>query len=67
MKGVKGLMTILAAKDILLASKITNKEEVAIVLKSVELLWNAQHISAETNELYQLMDFIFIYKGIIWG
>jgi hypothetical protein len=57
-------MSRLVAKDILLAKKVTSKEEEAIVLKRVALLWNAQHISAETNELYQLMDLIFIYKGI---
>ncbi len=54
----------LAARDILLAKKITNKEEETIALKRVNVLWDAQHISAETNELYQLMDLVFTYQGI---
>ncbi len=57
-------MSRLAARNILLAKKITNKEEEAIVLKRVALLWDAQHISAETNELYQLLDLINVYQGI---
>ncbi|MEY8251852.1 MAG: hypothetical protein RPR91_05670 [Colwellia sp.] len=47
----------------MLVKKITNKEEKAIVLKRVNMLWGAQQISAENNELYQLMDFINVYKG----
>ena len=58
-------MSRLAARNILLAKKITNKEEEAIVLKRVNMLWDAQHISAEPNELYQLMDLVFAYQGII--
>ena len=69
-------MSRLAARNILLAKKIhkneenhqkekiTNKEEEAIVLKRVNMLWDAQHISAEPNELYQLMDLVFAYQGI---
>jgi len=60
-------MSRLAARDILLSKKITNKEEEAIVLKRVNLLWDAQHISAETNEMYQLMDLVFAYQGISRG
>ena len=56
-------MSRLAAKNILLAKKITNKADEVIVLKRVALLWDAQHISAETNELYQLMDLINVYNG----
>ena len=54
----------LAAQDILLAKKITNKAEEAVALKRVNVLWDAQHISAEPNELYQLMDLVFAYQGI---
>jgi hypothetical protein len=57
-------MSRLAAKEILLAKKITNKEEESIALKRVNLLWDAQHISAEPNELYQLMDLVFAYQGV---
>jgi len=60
-------MSRLAAKDIMLAKKITNKEEEAIVLKRINLLWDAQHICAETNELYQLMDLVLAYQGIDRG
>jgi|TARA_R110002167_G_C12705808_1_gene654489 hypothetical protein len=57
-------MSRLAARDILFSKKITNKEEEAIVLKRVNLLWDAQHISAETNEMHLLMDLVFAYQGI---
>jgi len=57
-------MSRIAARNILLAKKITNKEEEAIVLKRVNMLWDAQHISAEPNELCQLLDLINVYQGI---
>jgi len=57
-------MSRLAARNILLANKITNKEEETIALKRVNELWDAQHISAKPNELYQLIDLIFTYQGI---
>ena len=57
-------MSRLAASDILLAKKITSKQEEAIALKRDELLWETQHISAETNELYQIMELVVAYQGI---
>ena len=61
---ISGTSLRLAARDILLAKKITNKEEETIALKRVNVLWDAQLISAEPNELYQLMDVVFTYQGI---
>jgi len=43
---------------------VHNKEEESIALKRVNVLWDAQQISAEPNELYQLMDLVFTYQGV---
>ena len=56
----------IAARDILLANKIINKDELAAALKRVEQLWDAQYHSAEGNELHQLADLICKFEGKNW-
>ena len=54
------------ARDILTANKITNQHHLAIALKRVEQLWDAQYHSAEGNELHQLADLICDFEGKSW-
>jgi antitoxin CcdA len=56
----------IAARDILLANKISNKEELAVALKRIEMLWDTQYHSADGNELHQLADLICAYEGKSW-
>lgn len=56
----------LAARNILSNKAIENKNELAIVLKRVEQLWDAQYQSAEGNELHQLADLITTYEKKDW-
>jgi antitoxin CcdA len=56
----------IAARDILLANKISDEEELAVALKRVEMLWDTQYHSADGNELHQLADLICAYEGISW-
>ncbi len=44
----------IAARDILLAKKITNQTELTSALQRVERLWDAQYHLAEGNELHNL-------------
>jgi len=52
----------LAARDILLNNKVADNNELAVALKRVEQLWDAQYFSAEGNELHQLADLICSYE-----
>jgi len=54
------------ARDILLANRIANREELTVALKRVEQLWDAQYHSAEGNDLHQLADLINDYEGKSW-
>jgi hypothetical protein len=56
-----------AARDILLKNKVENNEELTVALKRVEQLWDAQHLSAEGNELHQLADLICAYEKSDWN
>lgn len=56
----------LAARDILLKNKIADNSELTVALKRVEQLWDAQYLSAEGNELYQLADLICAYEKKDW-
>lgn len=56
----------IAARDILLAKKITNQSELTAALKRVEQLWDVQYHSAEGNELHQLADLICNFEGNSW-
>jgi hypothetical protein len=57
----------LAARDILTKNKVNNDKELAISLKRVEQLWDAQYQSAEGNELHQLADLICAYEKKDWN
>ncbi|OUR61524.1 hypothetical protein A9Q74_08630 [Colwellia sp. 39_35_sub15_T18] len=56
----------LAARDILLKKKVADNNELAVALKLVEQLWDAQYHSAEGNELHQLADLICAYEKKDW-
>ena len=56
----------LSARDILAKNKVNNDKELAIALKRVEQLWDAQYQSAEGNELHQLADLICAYEKKDW-
>lgn len=56
----------IAARDVLLANKISNEAELKVSLKRVEQLWDAQHHTAEGNELYQLAEIISSYERKSW-
>lgn len=45
----------IAARDTLLANKITNKDELDVALKRLDQLWDARHLSSAGSELYQLL------------
>ena len=53
-------------KDILSANKIINKDELAVALKRLDRLWDAQHLSTCGSELYQLAELISAYEGKSW-
>ncbi|MBL4909894.1 MAG: hypothetical protein JKX78_07720 [Alteromonadaceae bacterium] len=53
-------------KDVLLANKIINKDELAVALKRLDKLWDAEHLSSVRSELYQLVDLIFSFEGKSW-
>lgn len=55
---------LITVQNILLANKITNKEELSTALERVEQLWGAQQFSVEGNELEQLADLIIEYENI---
>lgn len=57
----------LAARDILSKKTIENKNELAMALKRVEQLWDAQYQSAEGNELHQLADLICTHEKKDWN
>jgi hypothetical protein len=53
-------------KNILSKNKIANKNELTLALQRVEQLWDAQHLSAEGNELHQLADIICAHEKKDW-
>lgn len=57
----------LVVRDLLTRNKINNDQELAIALKRVEQLWDAQHQSVEGNELHQLADLICTYEKKDWN
>ena len=57
----------LAARELLSKSKIATNDELTVALKRVEQLWDAQYLSAEGNELYQLADLICAYEKKDWN
>jgi len=56
----------IAVKDILLAKKIINKDELAVALRRLDKLWDAQHLSEAGSELNQLADLICDFEGKSW-
>jgi hypothetical protein len=57
----------LVVKNILSKNKIADKNELTLALKRLEQLWDAQHLSAEGNELHQLADIICDYEKKDWN
>lgn len=57
----------LAVRDILSKNKVADNNELTVALKRVEQLWDAQHQSAEGNELQQLADLICAYEKKDWN
>jgi hypothetical protein len=57
----------LAVRNILSKNKIADKNELTLALKRVEQLWDAQHLSAEGNELHQLADIICDHEKKDWN
>jgi hypothetical protein len=53
-------------KNILSKNNIANKNELTLALQRVEKLWDAQHLSAEGNELHQLADIICAHEKKDW-
>lgn len=53
-------------KDILLANKITNKDELAVALKRIEQVFGPQQLSNKGSEFYQLVDLIHDFEGKSW-
>lgn len=57
----------LAARDLLSKNKVADNNELAVALRRVEQLWDAQYQSAEGNELHQLADLICAYEKKDWN
>lgn len=57
----------LAARDILSKNRVTDNNELAVALKRVEQIWDAQCQSAEGNKLHQLTDLICAYEKKDWN
>ena len=56
----------IAARDILLANKIINKDELAVALKRLDQIWDAEHLSESGSDFHQLVDLITTFKGRSW-
>lgn len=57
----------LAAREILSKNKVADNDELAVALKRVKQLWDAQYQSAKGNELHQLANLICAYEKKDWN